>query len=285
VTAEYSTDSRIVLTLDGGGTNFRFTATQGNRPIVETVTLPSSGDNLERCLANIIEGFSRVQEQSPQPPVAISFAFPGPADYPNGVIGDLQHLPAFRGGVAVGFEIAQALNAPLDIVLVRKIGVPWQPELALGAVTDGASPEIFIDRDMAAVLDIPESYVQEATVRQLDEIERRRRTYCADRPPLEITGRTAIVVDDGIATGATMQVAIRAVRRRGPARLVLAVPVAPPETLTAFAKEADETICLDMPAALGAIGHYYRDFHQMSDAEVTDLLARATRSTGRPPAP
>ena len=118
-----------------------------------------------------------------------------------------------RGGVAVGFEIAQALNAPLDIVLVRKIGVPWQPELALGAVTDGASPETFIDRDMAAVLDIPESYVQEATVRQLDEIERRRRTYCADRPPLEITGRTAIVVDDGIATGATMQVAIRAVRR------------------------------------------------------------------------
>jgi putative phosphoribosyl transferase len=110
-----------------------------------------------------------------------------------------------RGGVAVGFEIAQALNAPLDIVLVRKIGVPWQPELALGAVTDGASPEIFIDRDMAAVLDIPESYVQEATVRQLDEIERRRRTYCAGRPPLEITGRTAIVVDDGIATGATMQ--------------------------------------------------------------------------------
>ena len=190
-----------------------------------------------------------------------------------------------RGGVAVGFEIAQALNAPLDIVLVRKIGVPWQPELALGAVTDGASPETFIDRDMAAILDIPESYVQEATVRQLDEIERRRRTYCAGRTPLEITGRTAIVVDDGIATGATMQVAIRAVRRRAPARLVLAVPVAPPETLTAFAKEADETICLDMPAALAAIGHYYRDFHQMSDAEVTDLLARATRSPGAPPTP
>src|ERR1700731_1862144 len=123
-----------------------------------------------------------------------------------------------RGGVAVGFEIAQALNAPLDIVLVRKIGVPWQPERAPGAVADGASPEIFIDRDMAAVLDIPESYVQEATVRQLDEIERRRRTYCAGRPPLEITRRTAIVVDDGIANGATMQVAIRAVRRRGPRR-------------------------------------------------------------------
>src|SRR6266481_4934558 len=95
-----------------------------------------------------------------------------------------------RGGVAIGAEIARLLGAPLDIVLVRKIGVPWQPELALGAVTDGASPETFIDRDMAAVLHIPESYVQKATVRQLDEIERRRRTYCAGRPPLEITGRT-----------------------------------------------------------------------------------------------
>src|SRR6516165_5620807 len=184
-----------------------------------------------------------------------------------------------RGGVAVGFEIAQALNAPLDIVLVRKIGVPWQSELALGAVTDGASPETFIDRDMAAVLDIPESYVQEATVRQLDEIERRRRTYCAGRTPLEITGRTAIVVDDGIATGATMQVAIRAVRRRGPARLVLAVPVAPPDTLAALGREADEAVCLETPIGLGAIGFYYRDFHQLSDAEVTDLLARALLPT------
>jgi putative phosphoribosyl transferase len=124
-------------------------------------------------------------------------------------------------------------------------------------------------------LDIPESYVQEETARQLEEIERRRKTYCAGRPPIEITGRTAIVVDDGIATGATMRVALRAVRRRGPARLVLAVPVAPPDMLAELGKEADETICLDAPPMLGAIGFYYRDFHQMSDAEVTDLLARA----------
>ena len=180
-----------------------------------------------------------------------------------------------RGGVAVGFEIARALEAPLDIVLVRKIGVPWQPELALGAVTDGASPEIFIDRDLADSLDIPDSYIEEETARQLEEIERRRRSYCEGRPALEIAGRTAIVVDDGIATGATMRVALQAVRRRGPARLVLAVPVAPPDTLAALATEADEAVCLEAPSRLGAIGYFYRDFHQMSDAEVTDLLARA----------
>ena len=190
-----------------------------------------------------------------------------------------------RGGVAVGFEIAQALGAPLDIVLVRKIGVPWQPELALGAVTDGGSPETFIDEDLAKALDIPESYVQEETTRQLEEIERRRRSYCAGRPPIAITGRAAIVVDDGIATGATMRVALRSLRRRNPAHLVLAVPVAPPQTLAELRKEADETVCLEMPAMLGAIGFYYRDFHQMSDAEVTDLLARAAQPTPEAPTP
>ena len=190
-----------------------------------------------------------------------------------------------RGGVAVGFEIAQALGAPLDIVLVRKIGVPWQPELALGAVTDGGSPETFIDEDLAKALDIPESYVQEETTRQLEEIERRRRSYCAGRPPIAITGRAAIVVDDGIATGATMRVALRSLRRRNPAHLVLAVPVAPPETLAELRKEADETVCLEMPDMLGAIGFYYRDFHQMSDAEVTDLLARAAQPTPEAPTP
>jgi putative phosphoribosyl transferase len=189
-----------------------------------------------------------------------------------------------RGGVAVGFEIAQSLDAPLDVVLVRKIGVPWQPELALGAVTDGASPETFIDQDLAKALDIPENYVQEETARQLEEIERRRKTYCAGRPPVNVTGRTAIVVDDGIATGATMRVALGAVRRRNPAHLVLAVPIAPPETIAEFRKEADETICLETPDMLGAIGFYYRDFHQMSDDEVTDLLARAAQPTLEVPA-
>jgi putative phosphoribosyl transferase len=182
-----------------------------------------------------------------------------------------------RGGVGVGFEIARALDAPLDVVLVRKIGVPWQPELALGAVTDGANPQTFIDRDLAASLDIPEDYIREETARQLAEIERRRKSYCEGRPALEISGHAAIVVDDGIATGATMRVALQAVRHRNPAWLVLAVPVAPPDTLAALGEEADETVCPERPIALGAIGFYYRDFHQMTDDEVTDLLARAPR--------
>jgi putative phosphoribosyl transferase len=182
-----------------------------------------------------------------------------------------------RGGVAVGFEIARALGAPLDIVLVRKIGVPWQPELAIGAVADGISPEIFIDADLANALGIPESYVEDQTARHLEEIERRRTSYCAGRPPIVISGHSAIVVDDGIATGGTMRVALRAARQRNPAHLVLAVPVAPPETLAQLRKEADEAISLKTFIMLGAIGFYYRDFHQMSDEEVTDLLARAAQ--------
>ena len=186
-----------------------------------------------------------------------------------------------RGGVAVGFEIAHALDAPLDIVLVRKIGVPWQPELALGAVTDGAKYETFIDRNLAASLNIPDSYIEQETSRQLKEIERRREAYCEGRPSLEIAGHSAIVVDDGIATGATMRVALQAVRHHGPARLVLAVPVAPPDTFTAIREEVDEAVCLETPADLGAIGYYYRDFHQMSDCEVTELLARAPHAAER----
>ena len=188
-----------------------------------------------------------------------------------------------RGGVAVGFEIARELDAPLDIVLVRKIGVPWQPELALGAVTDGASSETFIDRKLAASLDVSDSYIKKETARQLEEVERRRKLYCEGRPAPEVAGRTTIVVDDGIATGATMRVALQAVRRRRPARLVLAVPVAPPATLAALGEQADEAICLETPDMLGAIGFYYRDFHQMSDAEVTDLLARALGSADTSP--
>ena len=182
-----------------------------------------------------------------------------------------------RGGVAIGYEIARLLGAPLDIVLVRKIGVPWQPELALGALADcgGGTPEIFIDERMAKALAIPQDYVRDETARQLAELERRRAIYCAGRPPVEITGRTAIVVDDGIATGATMRVALRAVRRRGPAWLVLAAPIAAAETLAALAGEADETACVEAPEGLGAIGFYYEDFHQMSDNEVIKLLATA----------
>lgn len=177
-----------------------------------------------------------------------------------------------RGGVAIGAEIAKGLGAPLDVVLVRKIGVPWQPELALGAVAEGPAPEVFIDEEMARSLAVSDGYIREETARQLAELERRRQLYCGGRPPVDIASRTAIVVDDGIASGATMRVALRALRRRGPARLVLAAPVAAAETLAALAAEADETVCVEAPRGLGAIGYYFGDFHQMSDDEVTRLL-------------
>ncbi len=187
-----------------------------------------------------------------------------------------------RGGVPVGFEVAAALAAPLDLVLVRKIGVPWQPELALGAVTDGDHPQTYIDSELATALAIPEDYVKEETARQVAELERRRQVYCAGRAPVDIAGATAIVVDDGIATGATMRVALQAVRRRNPARVVLATPVAAEETISKLRPLADEVVCVDMPVGLGAIGFYYRDFHQISDAEVTDILARAAPPANAP---
>ena len=136
-------------------------------------------------------------------------------------------------------SIARTLDAPLDLVLVRKIGVPWQPELALGAVTDGGDPEVFTDHALVAELGIPEDYIKAETARQIAEIERRRRAYRAGREPLEIAGRVAIVVDDGIATGATMRVALQATRRRNPSWLVLATPGSLPDTLDRLRRGID----------------------------------------------
>jgi putative phosphoribosyl transferase len=181
-----------------------------------------------------------------------------------------------RGGVPIGAEIARALDAPLDVVLVRKIGVPYQPELALGTIVDGEEPELVVDTQLMTMLDIPESYVAEQRERQLAEIERRRRLYLEGRSPVAVAGRTAIVVDDGIATGYTMRAALRAIRRRRPARLVLAVPVAPPETIAALAAEVDEIVCLSTPEYFGAIGQFYADFRQLHDAEVVALLRART---------
>jgi putative phosphoribosyl transferase len=180
-----------------------------------------------------------------------------------------------RGGVAVGFEVARRLAAPLDLVLVRKIGAPMQPELALGAVAEGGASEAFIDERLAKVLAVPPDYIRAETAREIAELERRRQVYRAGRPPVPVQGSTAIVVDDGIATGATMRVALRAVRHRGPAYLVLAAPVAAVETLDSLRDEADETVCVEPARGLGAIGFYYADFHQMTDQEVTEILARA----------
>jgi putative phosphoribosyl transferase len=189
-----------------------------------------------------------------------------------------------RGGVPVGFQIAVALSAPLDAVLVRKIGAPYHEELAIGAIADAPQPEVVLNDSVIEQLDVPKRYIQRVMDRELSEIARRKQLYFRNRSRVDPRGKTAIVVDDGIATGATMLAALRAIRRQGPARLVLAVPVAAPETLARLRSEIDESICLYQPEWLGGIGAFYRDFSQVSDEEVIDLLERATRpaQTSRP---
>lgn len=180
-----------------------------------------------------------------------------------------------RGGVPVAYEVAQALDAPLDLVLVRKIGTPWQPELAIAAVVDGGRPETVVVQDIVDNLNIPPSYIEKQAEIELEELERRRACYLADRPRADLTGRTAIVIDDGLATGATMEAALHATRRAKPKRLILAVPVAPPDTIDRLRNQVDDVICLHAPALFGAIGLFYREFHQLRDHEVVDLLKRA----------
>jgi len=179
-----------------------------------------------------------------------------------------------RGGVPVAAEVAQALDAPLDLLLVRKIGVPIQPELAMGAVADGEPPSIIRNTDVIEVCGITAEEFDAVCNQELAEIERRRKRYLGDRVRAEIKGRVAIIIDDGIATGATTLAAIRAVRRRDPKEIVLAVPVAPLETVKRLHPDVDAVICLETPEDLGAIGYFYRDFHQISDDEVIATLKR-----------
>jgi putative phosphoribosyl transferase len=180
-----------------------------------------------------------------------------------------------RGGVPVGFEIARELHAALDLVLVRKIGAPHEPELALGAVADGESPELVADDRLVAALEVTGNYLADAKATALAELARRRSVYLKDRPPVPVQGRPVIVVDDGIATGATMLAALRATRQRRPAHLVLAVPVAPTETISRLRAAADEIICLSKPAEFFAVGQFYRAFPQLSDGEVIAFLNQA----------
>jgi len=179
-----------------------------------------------------------------------------------------------RGGVPVAAEVATALGAPLDLILVRKIGVPYQPELAMGAVVDGAAPIVVRNEDVIAEAGIDEAAFKTVCDAELAEIERRRKRYLGARERADIAGRTAIVIDDGVATGATTRAALRATRMRHPRRLVLAVPVAPTDSIAALRKEADDVVCLEEHDLFGAIGFYYRDFRQISDREVIEILRR-----------
>lgn len=189
-----------------------------------------------------------------------------------------------RGGVPVGYEIAKALRAPLDLVLVRKIGAPFQPELAAGAVVDGDEPVVVLNPEIVEALGLTKEFLKAETSRKLAEIDERRRTYLAGRHRTDPRGMTAIVVDDGIATGATIKAAVRAIRRRSPSRLVLAVPVAPPGMIDNLRQEVDAAHCLETPGYFLAIGLFYQNFNQLSDDEIAELLADAQAFAANAPA-
>jgi putative phosphoribosyl transferase len=181
-----------------------------------------------------------------------------------------------RGGVPVAFEVARELDADLDLLIVRKLGAPGQPELGIGAIVDGDTPEIVLNHDLVRRMSLPFRYIENETRRQLREMERRRLEYLGGATSLPIAGRTVIVVDDGVATGGTVRVALKALRKKRPARLILAVPVGPWDALSSLSRECDELVCLAMPEPFYAVGAHYSDFGQTSDDEVKRLLAASS---------
>ena len=182
-----------------------------------------------------------------------------------------------RGGVPVAYEVAKTLNAPMDLILVKKIGIPSQPELAVGAVVEGNPPQLVINEDIKSLAGVGDGYIEVQKAKKLEEIARRRALYFADRPPPLIEGRDVILVDDGIATGATVKAAIKGLRAQNPKRLILAIPVAPHETIRELKGTVDKIICLDQPSPFAAIGIYFRDFHQLEDHEVISFLEKAAK--------
>ena len=180
-----------------------------------------------------------------------------------------------RGGVPVAAEVAKALDAPLDVMIVRKLGAPWQPELAMGAIASGNVQ--LLNEQVVRMLGIDDRTIEEIAEREGRELARRERAYRGDRPPFDAAGRQVILVDDGMATGATMRAAVAAVRAMAPARVIVAVPTAALDTCELVRAEADRVVCLDTPEPFMAVGCWYRNFDQTSDAEVRDLLAEAAR--------
>jgi putative phosphoribosyl transferase len=185
---------------------------------------------------------------------------------------DVLVLALPRGGVPVAFEVARALHTPLDVMIVRKLGVPGYEELALGAIASGGVR--VLNDDVIHMLGISEEEINRVAAHEQREVERRERLYRGDRPASEVGGRTVILVDDGIATGATMRAAVAAVRQQQPARIVIAVPAAAAAACEEFAAEVDELVCVLRPEAFFAVGFWYEHFAQTSDEEVRDLLER-----------
>lgn len=180
-----------------------------------------------------------------------------------------------RGGVPVAFEVAHSLKARLDLVLVRKIGAPGNEELALGAVIDGAEPKWVINQELFNQIAPPPNWFEEEMERQLSELERRRQRYCGNRPAPLLGGRCVIVIDDGVATGATVRAALKGLKQANPSRIVLAIPVGPREEVEMLRTAVDELVCLAMPEPFVGVGRHYGDFTQTSDEQVIDLLERA----------
>jgi putative phosphoribosyl transferase len=180
-----------------------------------------------------------------------------------------------RGGVPVGFEIARSLGAELDVLMVRKLGAPGQPEYAIGAIVDGDQPQLVLTSEAAGILESSPGYLEREKARQLAELVRRRQAYIGSRAQPAFTRRCVIIVDDGVATGATIIAAISGIRKAGPARIVLAVPVAPKDTARQLERLADECVVLATPEPFLSVGRHYRDFSEVSDAEVVQLLADA----------
>ncbi len=178
-----------------------------------------------------------------------------------------------RGGVVVAAEVARALNAPLDVFIAHKIGAPFNSELAIGAVT--SSGEVWLDEDLIQMVDVSRAELEREIAQQREEIARRAAVFRKDRAPLDVANRIAVVVDDGIATGATMLVALRALRQQRPAQLILAVPVGPPDTCKRLARECDQMIALDLPEPFWAVGRFYVHFGQTEDDEVVKILQEA----------
>jgi predicted phosphoribosyltransferase len=193
---------------------------------------------------------------------------------------DVLVLALPRGGVPIAFEVAKALNAPLDVFIVRKLGVPGHEELAMGAVATGGVR--VLNADVVTALQIPRNVVDAVTSVESKELERRERLYRDDLPPPDVRGKTVILVDDGLATGASMRAAVAALRQREPARIVIAVPVAAPPTCDEFKSEVDEIVCAVTPEPFHGVGYWYDDFVQVTDREVRDLLQRATQQNATP---
>ena len=186
-----------------------------------------------------------------------------------------------RGGVPVAYEIACALDAPLDVIVVRKLGAPDQPELGIGAIVDGDHPQLVLNENLLHQLPVSRQYIETEVARQLDEIRRRQALLRSGRPHVDLADRTVIVVDDGMATGGTVRAALRGVRRANPRRIVLAVGVAPPETIEVLRTEVDDLVCINTPPIFSGVGQFYRDFGQVSDGEVIALLGRAADHAAR----